>query len=295
MKTVKRYDYKKLDDLLNSDPEYPHIHLVDMPYRITSTWQDYGCEVGIWERGSQVMAWATFQPAWWNLDFAVHSSLQGTEIEQEIFLWGKEQMLAYSKRTGEQFWGSVELFEATPTTAQTIKNLEAVGFTPFDWTIIRFELDLGQELPQVQLPAGYKIRPLQGMSEVQSYVKLHQAAFDSEKMTIEWRTRTLNHPAHRPELDLILENDQKVPVGFCVCWQRDDIGQIEPLGVHPDYQGMGLGKALEFSAYQTLKKHGVRLLKVDHASFNETAIALSLKTGFRQTNRALRYYIDVES
>lgn len=295
MKTVNLYDYKQLDDLLNTDPNHPHIHLVDMPYRITSTWQEHGCQLGIWERANQIIAWAVFQPPWWNLDFALHSSLQGSEIEQEIFLWGKEQMANYSKRTGEDFWGSVEIFEDNPHAPQTIKNLEAVGFAPFDWAIIRFELDLSEQLPQVQLPVGYKIRPLQGMSEVQTYVNLHRAAFGSERMSVEWRTRTLQHPAYRPELDLIVENDEAIPVGFCVCWQREGIGQIEPLGVHPDYQGMGLGKALEISAYQTLKNHGVGLIKVDHASFNESAIALSLKTGFRQRNKALRYYIDPSS
>jgi mycothiol synthase len=107
------------------------------------------------------------------------------------------------------------------------------------------------------------------MSEVQTYVNLHRAAFDSEKMTLEWRTRILKHSAYRSELDLIMVKDENVPVGFCVCWQRENVGQIEPLGVHPDYQGTGLGRVLEFSAYQTLKSHGVDLIKIDHTSFNE--------------------------
>jgi mycothiol synthase len=294
MKTAKKYDYKILNDLLDVDPKHPHIHIVDMPYRITSIWQDHNCEIGIWENASQVVAWAIFQPAWWNLDFAIHPSLRGSEIEQEIFTWGKEQMLKYSKRTGEEFWGSVEIFEDTPNAIQTIKNLEAVGFTQFDWSIIRFELDLTQEIPQVQLPDGYTIRPLHGMSEVQAYVNLHRAAFDSDTMTFEWRVRILKHSTYQSELDLIVENDKKIPVGFCVCWQRDNIGQIEPIGIHPDYQGRGLGKALENFAYQTLKRRGVSLMKIDHRSFNEKAIALSLKTGFRKANNALRYKIDVK-
>jgi hypothetical protein len=34
---------------------------------------------------------------------------------------------------------------------------------------------------------------------------------------------------------------------------------------------------------------------VDHGSYNEKAINLSRQTGFKQTNDALRYYIDVGS
>ncbi len=41
MKRVNNYDYNKLDYLLDIDPSHPHIHLVDMPYRITSIWQDH--------------------------------------------------------------------------------------------------------------------------------------------------------------------------------------------------------------------------------------------------------------
>jgi ribosomal protein S18 acetylase RimI-like enzyme len=294
MKTAKIYDYEKLNGLLNSDPDHPHIHIVDMPYRIASVWQDHGCEIGIWEKDGQVMAWAIFQPAWWNLDYVVHPLIRGSELEQEIFLWGKEQMLKYSFRTGEEFWGSVEIFEDTPNASRTIKNLEAVGFAPFDWSIYRFELDLAQELSPVPLPKGYKVRSLHGESEVQAYVNLHRSVFDSERMTIAWRKRILQQAAYRPEIDLIAENNKYVPVGFCICWLQEDVGQIEPLGVHPDYQGMGLGKALEHSAYQILKNHGVRLIKVDHASYNENAIALSQKTGFRKSNNALRYYVDVK-
>jgi len=39
----------------------------------------------------------------------------------------------------------------------------------------------------------------------------------------------------------------------------------------------------------------VRWVYLDHVSLNEKAIALSLKTGFRQINNALRYYIDTDS
>ena len=112
---------------------------------------------------------------------------------RKCLVGGKDQMAIYSKRTGEEFWGSVELFENAPDAYQTINNLD-----------------------------------------------------------------------------------------------------IEPLGVHPDYQGKGLGSALEFSAYRVLKNHGARLINVDQVSLNEKAIAPSLKTVLRQINNASRYYADVK-
>ena len=283
-----------LNRLLEADVEHLHIHIVDMPFREASTWQDQGCEYGIWESDNTLLGWAVFQPAWWNLDYAIHPAERGTKFEQEIFAWGIEQMTQFSQRTGEEFWGSVELFEDTPQAGQTIKNLEALGFTKFDWSTLRFELDLQQELSPPHLPDGYHIRPLQGKEEAQAYVNLHRAAFDSEKMTWDWRVRTLEHPAYHPNLDLVVVNNQNMPVGFCICWLWQDLGQVEPLGVHPEYQGRGLGRALERAAHQALRQHGARRLLVDHVSLNEQAIALSRQTGFQQSNNALRYYIDVK-
>lgn len=107
-------------------------------------------------------------------------------------------------------------------------------------------------------------------------------------MTLEWRERKLKHPAYVPEIDLVVVGPDDQPVGFCVCWLLDGVGQIEPLGVHPDYQGMGLGRALEAAALGVMWEKGARKILVDHVSLNEAAIALSLQTGFKQTNNALR-------
>ena len=88
-------DLEQLHSLLNADPQHPHIHRVDMPYRLTSTWQEHGCEVGLWEQRDELVAWAVFQPPWWNVDYALHPSLRGSSLEKEIFVWGQAQMKSY--------------------------------------------------------------------------------------------------------------------------------------------------------------------------------------------------------
>lgn len=291
--TTTNPDYERLQNLVDQGSDDPHIHAIDMPYRLTSTWQDQGCEIGLWERGSELVAWAVFQPAWFNVDYAMHPSLQGTLLETEIFSWGKEQMSKYANDTGSRFYGSFEFASDAPHAQTTKKHLEAQGFQPFDWSIIQFTLDLKQNLPLPQLVSGFEVRPLRGISEAQVYVDLHRAAFDSDKMTLSWRERTLTHPGYRPELDLVVVNPNDEPVGFCICWTWQDAGHIEPLGVHPDYQGQGLGKALELTTAQILRDYGINTVHVDHVSFNEKAIALSRKTGFEQFINALRYYVPI--
>jgi hypothetical protein len=81
-------DPDRLETILNADPEHLHIHRVDMPYRLTSTWQDQGCEIGIWEQDDRLLAWAVFQPPWWNLDYAVHPPEREASLEEEVLMWG---------------------------------------------------------------------------------------------------------------------------------------------------------------------------------------------------------------
>jgi hypothetical protein len=38
--TTTNPNLEQLHSLLNADPQHPHIHRIDMPYRLTSTWQE---------------------------------------------------------------------------------------------------------------------------------------------------------------------------------------------------------------------------------------------------------------
>ena len=256
--TTVNPDYDRLQTILDADPERPHVHCVDMPHRLTTTWQDQGCEMGIWEQDGELLAWALLQSSWWNLDYPLYPSQWDSLLERDVLAWGQEQIKGYSKRTGEEFFGSVEFFQDAPNAKQTTDYLETLGFREFDWSIVRFELDLRRDFPLPQLPEGFAIRPLRGRAEVEVYVNLHRAAFGSKKMTTAWRMRTLKHPAYRPDIDLVVVNPEDEPVGFCICWMWRDMGQIEPLGVHPEYRARGLGRALELTASHSLRRQGVR-------------------------------------
>lgn len=282
-----------LPDTLIPDPSHPHVHHVDMPYRITSTWQDLGCTLGIWEENGAPVAWALFQPAWWNADYALAPAHRGGELELTVFRWCRDEMQRYADRTGESFYGSIEFFPDAPRVDRTRAHLQNVGFVPFSWSTLRFAIDIIELEPLSSLPSGFALRTLDRATEIPIYVDMHRAAFDSDKMTVDWRRRVIQHTLYRKELDLVITNADDVPVAFCLCWERDGLGQIEPLGVHPEYQGQGLGRALERAALQAMREIGVPTVYVDHVSLNEAAIAVSSKTGFRQINDAVRYYVDI--
>lgn len=286
-------DWDRLAALLFTAGVPTHIHSVDMPYRLTSTWHEYPCQLGLWEHEAALIAWALFMPAWWNVDYVLHPSRHGSQLEADIISWGMRQMQTFATAASKSFYGSVELFADSPNLTATQAHLDSLGFTKFDWSTRRFTLNLETNTFTQPLPPPLRVRPLKGIDEVDAYVELHRAAFGTDMMTTAWRKRTLAHPAYDPTIDLVLVNDKDEPIGFCICWQHGATAHIEPLGIHPDYQGQGVGQALEHAACRLLQARGVRTLQVDHTSFNEAAIALALRTGFQPSNDALRYYIEV--
>ncbi|MDQ2996728.1 MAG: hypothetical protein M3R61_06680, partial [Chloroflexota bacterium] len=71
------------------------------------------------------------------------------------------------------------------------------------WTKVLFQR-VATPLPEYRpAPAGFRIRSLNGHAEVDAYVALHRAVFQSESMTSAWRQRTVAHPAYLPQLDLV--------------------------------------------------------------------------------------------
>jgi ribosomal protein S18 acetylase RimI-like enzyme len=279
---------------MTGDPKHLHIHAVDMPYRMASTWQDLGCEMGIWEKNGTIVAWALFQPAWWNLDFAIHPTQRGSSLAKDLLEWGKNQINLFAERSKEDFFGSVEFFEDAPEADQIKGILERLGFEPFSWSTNRLMIDHLHPLHPPPLTEGFKIRPFGGIKEVDAYVDLHQLTFDSDKMTTVWRQRILQVKAYRPEIDLVVVDPDGILAGFCIGWMWGEFGQIEPLGIHPDYQGMGLGKALETTSVNALWALGARHILIDHLSTNENAISNSQAIGFKKVNTALRYYAEAK-
>ncbi len=292
--TIVSPEFNSLQTLLNADPNHPHVHRIDMPFRLTSTWQDKGCEIGIWQAENKLIAWAVFQPPWSSFDYALQPSEWGSSLEVEILTWGKEQIQGYLERTGENSSGCVEFFEDRPKAEKTVDYLKQLGFKKVDWSTPRFAIDLDRDLPQPQLPAGFTIRPFRGSTEVDAYVSLYHAVFalGGMGMTAAWRMRTLQHPPYQSDIDFVVVSPDNQLVGFCTCWMWQGLGQIEPLGIHPEYQRQGLGRALERTALGALRNRGAKFAYIDHGSYNDRAIALSLQTGFKQINNAQRYCIE---
>jgi ribosomal protein S18 acetylase RimI-like enzyme len=163
------------------------------------------------------------------------------------------------------------------------------------WTKVLMSRSLPASLPVKPLPPGFVLRPLDGEREAEAYVELHRTVFESKSMTTEWRLRTLRQPEHRPDLDLVIEAPDKRLAAFCIGW-FDSCGpggvpcaQVEPLGVHPDFRGLGLAQAILSEALSRFHSSGARQAYVETDNYRDAAFQLYQSVGF-QVFKDVRVY-----
>jgi len=107
-----------------------------------------------------------------------------------------------------------------------------------------------------------------------------------------WRACGLTHPHNdphkdvarklkvNPEMLLVCETDGKI-VGTVMVGYEGHRGWINYLGVLPEYQGQGLGRALMARAETLLAQHGCPKINLQVRASNTKVIQFYEKIGFR--------------
>jgi ribosomal protein S18 acetylase RimI-like enzyme len=158
----------------------------------------------------------------------------------------------------------------------------------------RMSLTFNAPIEPPSLPPGFTLRPLKGQSEVIDYTAVHRAAFGTQNMTAEWRGRTVEHPYYQPDLDLVITNQEGRLVAFCIGWVAEinggKIAQIEPLGVLPEFQGLGLGRAVLLEKLRRMRASGANKVLIDAESYNPASQHLYESVGFRDIYPTYKYF-----
>ncbi len=159
---------------------------------------------------------------------------------------------------------------------------------------MRRDLPLGDELT-----AGEPIRtrPFVVGSDEQAWLEVNNAAFHWHPEQGGWDLTAVLQRERAPWFDpsglLMHERDGRL-AGFC--WTKvhsnasPPMGEIYVIAVHPDFHGLGLGKALTVAGLQSLTARGlsVGMLHVD--ADNISAVSLYRRLGFH-TDHTDRVYV----
>lgn len=247
-------------------------HVGDVTWRMLFDSRfDPAQNVRLWEdENSELVAFAWFYPTH-------HMDIQTLEpaLWPEMIAWGVERMRTYGE--------SDRLRVAAPDAATAlITYLQTNGFTFDEAYDYRLACRLDRELPPPVLPDGFTLRTVQGEAEAEQRVKIHHAAFNSDHVTVEGYRSVLRNPAYDPNLDLVIVAPDGRFAAFCLCWidSQQRIGEVEPLGVHPDFQRQGLGRAIMLEGLRRMQTKGMERTLLSTWIQNDRALNLYKSLGF---------------
>lgn len=178
--------------------------------------------------------------------------------------------------------------------------LETQGFQRQEKYVVRMACNLTEPLPAPQLPPGFTIRPVAGQMEAAARATVHERAFGREVVSAQSITerlclmRTLNYI---PELDLVVVAPDGIFAAFCqgeIDWEENGArgckeGWTDPVGVHPAYRRLGLGKAVVLAACQQLRNFGIERALLGTGSWNTAMLRCAESAGYRPFYKSLWY------
>ena len=213
-----------------------------------------------------------------NLRFEVEPQSRSTQLEDEIIAWGLDCMKKRNAETGQN-----DTLDASFLVGNTwqIALLQRSGFGQENLRSLHYARSLNEPIPEHPLPPGFSLRCVKGEDEVENLVNLHRAAFGTENMTVEERLAIMRAPQYERELDLLAIAPNGELAAFCICGIEDEnIGYTDPIGVHKNYQRLGLGKAVLSAGLQTLKQRGIERAELGTSSENIAMQQLATAMGF---------------
>lgn len=231
----------------------------------------------LWQRADELISFA-FVDMGNNLRFAIADGQRSDELENEIVDWGLACVRQRNAETGEQ--NTLDASCRADDLTQ-LAFLEKFGFVREPIRSLDYSRSLTDPIEEFPLPPGFSIRSVTGEGEVDALVSLHRAAFGTDNMTVEERLAIMRSPNYAPSLDLVAVAPNGELSAFCICsLDENGTGYTDPIGTHPNYQRLGLGKAIVSSGLRMLKDRGAMAAKTGTSSQNVPMQKLAERLGF---------------
>jgi ribosomal protein S18 acetylase RimI-like enzyme len=228
--------------------------------------------IWLWEHEGELVGWAWLElPD--ELDLHVHPAYR-PELVREIVAWAAAQ-------AGEEL--RVNAYDRDEA---TMEALAAGGFSALAEGVFEvLALPLDEHIPQPHLPAGFRLRHVEGEADLERRVAVHRAAYHPSRVTEESYASVMAAWPYRSELDWVVEAPDGRFASFCLAWLDDTaaVGELEPVGTDPEFQRRGLARAVCLGALRALAAHGADTAVV--YSGHPAAAALYRGLGFRPIGR----------
>jgi ribosomal protein S18 acetylase RimI-like enzyme len=260
--------------------EGPHVenHVGDVAWqRFQHTGREHEWRFRIWEEDGAPVAWAWIRrPA--TLGHEIHPRHRGGALHDELLDWFEAEVEEEELRVS-----------SLTTDAERLAFLRARGYEiePAARVFAYHLRELG-DLPDPVLPGGYRLRAVES-ADLEARVELHRVVWEPSRVTVESFSKLQTVWPYRADLDCVAEDPDGSLVAYCLAWLDDAnrVGELEPVGTHPDYRRRGLASAVCLFALKRLKEERATLGIVYSIAGSE-ATALYESIGLRQHTRSLQ-------
>ena len=154
----------------------------------------------------------------------------------------------------------------------------------------------GDSAPSVRLPSGFAARSLQRGEDEAALTFLQNTAFGENwgfsPNTVEQISARVEQNIGGPESILFITDEGKPAAYNWTMFSVDGAnpsGVISMTGVHPNYRGRGLGRAVVAAGIAYLVDRGAAHVDLEVDSDNTPARELYLKLGFRRVSKTIWY------
>jgi mycothiol synthase len=280
-------DQRAMLALVQRFPE-DNLHVADLPYRLSSWALDDAGNAGLWQDAAgRLLGWAALQTPFRALDYAYHPHGRELGLGPAMLTWAIRRATALAGQpAGRPAWR----VSARADQADRLGDAQRAGFAPDPALEQALLTRPAAPAPTTGLPAGFRIRPLAGPVEAEAYAGGRRAACGAAGMTAAWKACSMRAPEYRAEIDLVVAAPDGRPAAFCCGWlgadgAGDTVGQIEPLGVRPEFRRLGLGRAVLREGIRRMHALGARETRAQADLSDDAARTLYAGAGFRLAQR----------
>lgn len=233
-----------------------------------------------------LVAWALFFAHEGTFDLFVHPSIYGTPthavVMNEYVAWAEARAREAGLQQLSPFW----VYQHDKVMDRL---LQAHGFALIHADppapLLERSLD---DLPMIPLPAGFTVQGVKTLADGKLRAQVTHGAFcphaNWESHWAEY-AQFISSAVYDSERDLLIRSPDGRGAAACTLWfdPLNEVGLFEPVATHPDFQRLGLGKAVMAEGLRRMKAAGMKQAILGFDPNNVAARALYTSLGFRAT------------
>jgi len=181
-----------------------------------------------------------------------------------------------------------------PASGAAVAFARATGFLPHA-SLWQMRLDPQVVVAAPAFPPSVVRRPLRVGEDEEAFVELFNRAFAEHPTPMSVTRDILRHvhalPSFDPSAFLVALDgrDGRTMVGFCRASLDGAAGEVELIGVLPEWRGAGLGRALLAWGVEHLRRRGAAEVVLSVEALNNTALSLYERVGFQRVREWPRW------